>query len=286
MLDYLLRLNVNFNEFKTQKIITQSELIGFHCFGIEKSGETFSGGTSADLTTAKRIAVAESFERSFLKVISSDNDLRIKFNFDYHPTSSGFAAGFDREQTSFRSICEAIECWAWSKWIDENFKLTEKNAPKELTKLSLHFLKDFDSFKWYEKDFRILINEEFLELKFIVFLGMKDNGIYPGSRVSTKYDNLYEHPIIEAYRNYKNALIFQQSQFKLSDIIQERVIHFSQNKHNALEQIKMSSRMDWPSPQIKLLENFKTEHPNIYLYRCLLEDFIGWHEGDVTRFVY
>lgn len=285
-LDYLLQINPHFRKFKTQEICDHQDIIGYHCFGIDDSNFTFSGGTSSDHETSKRIAIAEAFERSFLTCIARDPLQRKQFLIDKHPSSSGFAAGFSKDSTSFRALCEGLECWAWSKWIDENYVLPRISQPHHLTRLTHHLLKFFNDTQWYSKSFNVIANDRYFNLHFVVFLGFTDDGIFSGSRVSTINDEIWEHPVIEAYRNLKNFLLYQKSNFELKDIIQQRSIFFAQNKDLALDQINKTHLIQWPQPEICLLRNYQTELPEIFLTRCLMKDFTSWHLGDVTRFVY
>ena len=158
---------------------------------------------------------------------------------------------------------------------------------KPLSSLANYLSKPFNETYWFEKNFKIQTNDfKELKLKFVVFLGCTNTGIFPGSRVSTEEDDLFEHPIIEAHRNYLNFQLHLNSPINLTDIIQKRTVFYGSNKDLALRQVINATNDNWPLPKIKLLKEFKTDHPNLFLYRCLFEDFIGWHEGDVTRFVY
>ena len=285
-LDFLKKINSHFEGIKMQEILNESLVTGYHCLVQDSSLQTFSGGTSSNKETAKRIAIAEAFERSFLDLIYSNPILKNEYLLNEFPTSTGFAAGFHREQTRFRSLCEGLESWAWSKWIDNRYHIEKLEHPKNISSLAEGLLKNFKTFYWYKRKFEINVKDKILQLDFVVFLGCTDNGIFPGSRVSTQEDDLYEHPIIEAFRNLKNSELFQETNKKPSDIIQERVIFFSKNNNLALDQILRADKINWPQPEIRLLSEYDTGHPEIFLYRCLMKDFKGWHEGDVTRFVY
>src|SRR5690606_24110979 len=255
-------------------------------FAQDKTSFTFSGGTSSNLEAAKRIAVAEAFERSLLSEIAKDSNSRKDFLIEENPSSSGFAAGFKQENTEFRALCEGLECWAWSKWIDDGYKVLRVNKPEKLTKLTKYLLSPFKENLWFSKSFQIMFKNNILNLNFVVFLGCSENGIFSGSRVSTSMDELWEHPVIEAYRNYKNFLLYSQAKFPLTDIIQKRVIYFAKNKQCAIDQINRASREDWPQPEILLLKDYRTNHPEVFLTRCLMKNFLSWNLGDVSRFVY
>jgi len=288
LLEHLQAINPNFLKFVIQDIQDANALsIGVRCFGIEKDGTTFSGGTASTSEIAKRIAIAEAFERSLIDVVAKDEKLSKKFNMAYFPSSSGFASGFDRASTRFRAICEGLERWVWSKWIDEQYRLSPH--PKNeviLNPLAAHLSSSFDEVFWYSKNFLLPITlEENLPLTIIIFLGCKDNGIYPGSRVSRSTDDLYTHPIIEAQRNYSNTQLNKVA-LPDDDIIKKRTFYFANNKKQAFEQILKANIDSWPEPKLRLLEELDTNITEVFLYRCLLENFMGWHLGPVNRFVY
>lgn len=233
------------------------------------------------------MAVAEAFERSFFYKIICDEKLKMELDLVNYPSTSGFAAGFDETSTRFRAICEGVERWAWSKWIDEHFKIEEDIGKKLNSKLTAHLLNDFTDCKWFRKDFFVEVSPaEKIKLSLVIFLGLTNDGIFPGSRVSTKIDNLYEHPVIEAHRNLINSKLRDQNTRGTGDIIEQRVFYFAKNKKLALEQIAMASKQNWPELQLSLLKNIQTNIPEIFLYRCLFKNFIGWHEGARERFVY
>lgn len=292
LLEHLQNLNPEFSKFLIQEIKnSEGVTVGDRCHALDKNGTTFAGGTGATNDLAKRIAIAEVFERSFVRKIANDVELSKKFNMMKFPSSSGFAAGFENNSTKFRSICEGLERWIWSKWIDDNFYIEELLKERVLlSPLAKHLSSCFDEVFWYSKSF--LISDHFtypMALKIVIFLGCKDDGIYAGSRVSTENDDLFSHPIIEAQRNYQNFSLHQKglsTQYDQDYIIKKRALYFGSHKGEALEQVARSFKRDWPTPKFSLLEEYNTEISNLFLYRCLFEDFMGWHLGPVDRFVY
>lgn len=289
LLDLLKKINPNFLEFITQDIVDDGKnLLGVKCFGVDKDANVFAGGTGTTKDLAIRIAIAEAFERSLFLNLCKDTKLCEEFDIANFPTSSGFAVGFDEKSTRFRAICEGLERWVWSKWIDEHFIIPEE-APNEsvLSPLTQHLLKSFDKTYWYKKEFSLNVSpNEKLKLSIVIFLGCAQGGIFPGSRVSTKADDLYQHPVIEAHRNLSNALLDKTQTFICRDIIQERTMFFAKNKEMALSQIACANQTDWPAPEIGLLRKLDTKSSQVFMYRCLLRNFVGWHLGPVERFVY
>jgi len=287
LFNYLQRINLNIHNLSISEIKSVETVHGYQCNVNNKDGSVLAGGTSKDKNIAIRIAIAEAFERLLALSIHRNEVLRDEFLLQHFPSSSGFAAGFDNNKTKFRAICEGLERWVWSKWIDEGFKLERFIPKKSFSNLANFLIQSFNETYWFEKKFDIKIEEsKAIELKIVIFLGCTEEGVFPGSRVSTEADDLFEHSIIEAHRNFTNYHLHLESPLTLQDIIQERVIFYGSNKKLAFEQIDRATNIDWPEAKIRILKSLTTDHPNLFLYRCLFEDFIGWHEGDVTRFVY
>lgn len=288
LVEKLKKINPNILEFIHQDIVDSSgHIIGSRCYGMNDKHEAFSGGTASSRDTALRIAVAEAFERSLFYKIAAKENLKQEFDVINFPSTSGFAAGFDDNFTRFRAICEGVERWAWSKWIDGRCKIAEVKSDKKLSKLTMHLLSDFKECMWFKKDFEVTVSvKEKINLSLVIFLGITENGVFPGSRVSTEQDELYEHPVIEAHRNLINFKLHQNNPKECRDIIEKRTMFFGDNKKIALAQINNAVLDNWPRLELHLLKRFETNIPEVSLYRCLFKDFIGWHEGDIERFVY
>ena len=284
----LLKTEFELNNVKQQPILDSNySIVGYHSYAQNINDETLSGGTHTDRAISLRICVAELLERYFFKKIC-DLENANTFLIDEFPSTSGFAAGFDNESTKFRAICEGLERWAWSQWIDGHYILPKMEAIENTNMLSRTLLKDFDSFELYSRRFCVSINNKKANFEFLVFLGFKNNGIFAGSRVSSSKDNLIEHAIIEAHRNLKNAEFYKNNPDKIdmNSPIVARLIYFSNNKITALNQINQSTIANWPQPKVALLKDFSTNLESVYLWRCLFSNYIGWHLGDETRFVY
>jgi len=270
----------------------RGEVFGYNATLVTPSGMAISGGTSQTWETALRICVAEAIERAiFIKISKDKNDLFFDLQMDKHPTTCGFAAGFDRESTKFRAICEAVERWAWSQWIDYSMELDQiilDQTGDNITSFGQHLISQFDSFKIFSKTFNetSMLGLSF-PLKITVFLGFKNGGIFPGSRVSSMNDS-WEHAIIEAYRNLLNAEIFIKSPFTLApnNFVGKRNLYFSTHASVANDQIIKSKNLPWPEMELELLEECPPEIPNVFIWRCVLKKFIPWIEGPVDRFVY
>jgi hypothetical protein len=282
----LTKLNPEIKSLDQQPIIdSNGETVGWNCYFMNQSQYAVAGGTSSNLETAKRIAVAEAFERALFQNTFKDPATVKLLRLDESPSTSGFAAGFDENATAFRSKCEAIERWAWSKWIDYHYFMPQIKYSRKLTKLTEHLLSHFDFILFFQKD--LSIQERFSDsLSFSVLLGFKNHGVFAGSRVTGKQDEIWEHPAIEAYRNLKNFEISDRNIFDQNNMIAQRAIYFGSKADEALSQVEKANIMSWEVPEINLHQKVETHIPSVYLYRSMCKNFLHWHLGDKTRFVY
>lgn len=289
LLDKLVVINpavigINLQEIRSD----QDEVLGWNAVVDTITKSAFSGGTSPDKDTAIRIALAECFERSlFLNIYNNEGPDFYELLLDKHPSSSGFACGFQKSTTRFRSICEGIERWAWSQWIDHRYLMQRESRIESQSKLAEFLISKFEKYSLFSKE----IFFEGSRYKFVVFLGESDHGIFAGSRVSTFKDvDIWEHAIIEAYRNFENFKLLNLNKatesFENLDIIAKRARYFGSHSAEAWAQIEAGERELWPVPVADVSRYVETQMPDIYLHRCLMKDYIGWHEGGLNRFVY
>lgn len=285
----LLKTKYNLANIIEQPIVdNRNNIVGYHCYAQNKSGATISGGTFSNKEAALRIAVAELVERYFFQELCK-TEFSKQYYIEEYLSTCGFAAGFDNNSTRFRAICEGVERWAWSQWIDYKLNLPIDVSEKKYTILAQALITDFDQIFSYSKVFQVKISEtEFLELKFAVFLGCKEGGIFAGSRVSTAGDELWEHAAVEASRNYKNSIFYAKHPEKIdykSNFV-TRLLYFSKNKNEALRQIDDAVKTDWPKPELLVLKQLNTGFASVFVWRCLFKDYVGWHLGDEKKFVY
>lgn len=234
--------------------------------------------------------MAECLERLALVDIKKTPALQELFLLKGHPGSSGFAAGFEKTPTQFRSICEAIERWAWSMWIDSKFFISECAIDyNKLSSVDKFLTSVFDDFKSYEIDIPISMKEiPYDYLTFKIFIGIKGDGVYPGSRISSKIESNWSHPITEAWRHFQitNNLAYSIDE---SSIISQRAKYYSKNKDLALAQIPLNHQTisNWKSPSLILHQEYLNDsHKDYYVYRSICGDYTGWDLGGVDRFVY
>lgn len=266
-------------------IVLDEKNVGWHV-NIKSKYGYIGSGVGLELNVARRIAVAESVERiTFLKLTEIQKK---KILFDDYPTTCGFAAGFEADGAKFRSISEAIERWGWSKWIDDGFHIPELKVINLniLTPIAKFFLKQFDSYRLYEihlntKDLQFLNFPD--KVKFCIFLGFKNDGVFPGSRVCSVHEDGWTHSVTEAWRHFVifNSNIDCDAVFPI-----KRICYFGKNSEKAVNIIQNSNNTQWPEMKLLLHECIDSKIKNTYIFRTLLFDYIGWDKGDEKRFVY
>lgn len=288
MKDYIKKICPNFDHLVESEIKSISnKTIGWYSSAILDNSMPLGGGVAASRSKARRIALAELAERSLFKIIHS-GELRSTFLTDKFPSTSGFAFGFENNKTMLRAIAEASERWIWSKWIDDGYEIKEYNVQSnDLSELSKYFLKDFDSVKFYYKNFEIKFNNKKILLKIGITIGLKDGGAFPGSRVASACEDVWEHGLLEAHRHYK---IFKNKSKSDSyfgkDIIYKRINFFGTHAQEAINQITFKKKKRWPIPQLRLLTPYNIENNSFFLWRAICHDFIPWSDGDEKRFIY
>ncbi len=203
MIDYIQKLCPDFDSVYESILKNKyDEDIGWLSTIKLKSGEPIGGGCSHSRDTARRIAVAETLERvMFEKIFNSE--LKNDFLINEFPSTSGFACGFDESKTLLRAICEAAERWVWSKWIDEHCLIERSRVnSNKMPKIAQHFYDQFDEVHFFYRKF--LIEHEkvgILPLQIGITIGIKDGGVFPGSRVGSLKDDLWTHALLESWRH-------------------------------------------------------------------------------------
>ncbi len=253
----------------------------------DKNLKPLGSGCSTSKNIARRIAIAEVLERAlFNKLYSSD--LKSDFLLGEYPTTCGFALGFENKPTLIRSMCESFERWAWSKWIDEKLSIPEVRPEQcQFTKLTRYFIRQFDNILLFHKNIKteLDIDTGLKDLHIGIFLGLKKNGIFPGSRVSFTTDDVWEHGAIEAFRHYNLfKLVFHDA--NPQNVIEQRVKYYSENAEEAIKQIPRTVDINWPTARLRLKKRYNSNIDHCYLWRSLCHDYLGWEKGDVSRFIY
>ncbi len=263
-------------------------VVGWHSYVFGGDAVSFAGGTHRNREVARRIALAEALERISLRPLIADKVNQ--YGFDLYPSSSGCAGGFSREKTKFRATCEGLERWAWSQWIDKGYRIepTVVRPPEQFGPLALHLAESFDEVFLFSKKFAAVeLDGEALDLEFKAVLGVKGQGIFPGSRVTSHDDDGWTHGLIEAHRHLDLFNRLKDTKMPDSDWYINRVRYFGNNAEGALRTVAGANNLDWPVPgKIIDLELPTVVPKKFYLHRCLFGDFKAWNRGDNTRFVY
>ena len=290
LLESLAHLGVKISRVVEQPVCDNKGLIvAWNYFIQDANGLSVSGGTHEDKSIAKRIAVAEALERSLAKKVFSNDSSRTDFLMDDFPTSCGFACGFENTPTKMRAIREAVERWAWSMWIDRHYFLDSVSVEKfPKSSLSNFICSQFQNVRlFYCDSIPIAISETPTNFSFLVALLETEDGVFAGCRAGTNHQDILSHALVEAYRNYQNYILFKSDSNKTTNsIVAKRSIYFASRKNEALEQIHRAILKPWPEGKIQLLKEYPTGISDIYLWRCILKDYVGWHLGDENRFVY
>lgn len=283
LLNLILQNYTDFKEILTSPILDSSKnIVGWNCTAYSIEQNAISGGTDIDKDIALRICIAEALERTFFRTIAK-SELRNSFMIDDFPSTCGFACGFDNDKTKLRAVCEGLERWAWSKWIDDGFYIEQIQVKNHITSITKELASRFEENYYFTKSFNLNNNV----YTFGVFLGFKKNGVFAGSRVCLQSDDPWQHSVIEASRNLKNFEYAQSNnQFESTQIVRKRALYFGQNRQDAILKIKSCQKKGWPEPKIMMLQQFNTGQTDVYLWRCLMYDWIAWHLGDEKRFVY
>ena len=276
-----------------EKALTAADdlLIGWQCNALSETGLILGSGTASDREEAKRVAIAEFIERVLFQKIAKNENSRAKFWIDEDSSTSGFAAGFQRETTRFRAFSEALERWAWSKWIDESNFIPEVSRP-ELSDLATGLLSFFDAVQFWQIPLPVESGWGGEEILFSVVLGFKNSGVFPGSRVTSRQDDTWTHGAVEAWRNLNNYQILKAKGDlgpKAPDPNQwivDRMLHFGDHSEEALRQIPKQPRGTWPIAKMRGVVEFATGHPSVFLWRAMCLDYRPWQQGAVGRFVY
>lgn len=99
--------------------------VGWLSTAFTENGVPLGGGCAQSRTSARKIALAETLERAAFHKLKVSSEAESQFRLLSFASTCGFAAGFEPQQTRFRSVCEAVERWARAKWIDEGGKVSQ-----------------------------------------------------------------------------------------------------------------------------------------------------------------
>jgi len=282
----IIRIEPTFRTIEEAQIHNGREFIGWHSTCFDGNQKPLGSGCGTTRIAARRIGVAETLERAvFKKTLNSTRKHQLLL--DSYPSTCGFAAGFDSSSVRFRSLCEAVERWALEKWIDEDcpFKKMERSSLK-LSPLAQFFSDLFSEVTYFSERFAIPYGGQLLELTGAVVVATTEQGAFLGSRVTTRADDLWTHPLTEAWRH---KLIFEKVRgtpfSELSDV-RQKIKFFGLNKEAVLLQVMNSKTSVWSMPRLRLAEEIETDLPGVYVWRHMFDGFRGWDKGPIERFLY
>lgn len=280
MLELLRQALPDFRDISVSEIRDGGKIVGWESICYLKSGIPFSGGTSEDKMKSLRIAISEAFERALVTRIRSDQSSSREFLCSSFCDTSGFAAGFDRGSVKYRSLCEALERWARSVWIDKQLVLPRCDDVK-LTPLAKHQSSFFSKVHFFKKKvFTINGND----LYYYLTLGKRERGIFAGSRVGIESHDNWTHSLVEAARNYSNSINFRVKSHSI-EWLPRKLRYFSLHGDQTLNELLEHSNLEWPSPELLLQKEFVTNSP-VILWRTLMKGYRPSSYLPIKRFVF
>lgn len=269
--------------FGNFRIECHNHLNGWIANFFDESGAIWGTGIRSIQAEAINVCISEAVERRTFENVSINQ----KYLTNEMPSTCGFAAGVNEQKTHLRSWLEAFERWCFSKWIDEKYSIDRFISP-QLTPLAQTLQNDFDEVLRFKIDFIATEHEIPFDLQLGITIGVKDEGVFVGSRVAHLDDDIWEHGLAEAWVNLLN--VKTQTRYlnqEPLDIIDQRVLFFSKNAHEAFSQIPVTgSRNNWPSSKLRLKVKINEVPAPFFVFRTVFADFTSWEKGPVNRFVY
>lgn len=239
-------------------------------------------GFAQDVHLAKAKAFSEMVERYMVSELASDPKAAHSWRLDFDPSCSGFAVGFNKDRTLWRSICEATERFVVSKWIDEDLPLSRlRTTPHQ--HIALGF-KPTGIEEWYGfyVELPVQLGDRVVILNSAVMSATTKRGIFCGYATRLDLDEAIEHAIVEAMRN----LSIFRNQAARDFFPFDRIWYFGENKEFGLRKILKNSTFEksrWPTPLIKFSRADRFE--DIWLARTIFDGWTPWQLGPIDRFI-
>jgi len=257
--------------------------IGYEAVVFDLKGFVLGGGMSSEREAAIKIAASEALERSLVRDLSGSPD-KADFGFPEYATGCGFAYGFTRDGAQTRAICEAVERWVWTEWI-ENQKVLEEVAESPKSPFVKYLRQPFDKIRFFKKSVKLQdVPSEFSKIEVRIVLGYKDGGIFPGSEAWIVEGHPFSHASGEAFRHLRAAQSLSKREEATMDLPERRLLYFSENARVADAMISSCKEEAWLPAKLKILAEAPTNSANSYLFRAICEDHKSWHLGGVKRF--
>jgi ribosomal protein S12 methylthiotransferase accessory factor YcaO len=259
-------------------------VVGWHSNVLVRDGRIQGSGTHQDRAISRTVAISEAIERRVVEKLRSSGNAE-QLLLDEYPTTCGFAVGFNRDATRGRALCEAIERWIRSKWIDYHFGIPEINESEfsaKMSPLGIHLRQAFTKMRFFQTTNTMVIDGQNVTFFSAIVVGFEKNGAFVGSRTSLSPDNLWTHAIVEAWRH----LIIHERSPERDRPDLKSIFHFGEHQGEALKQIEAANQSPIPAPTLRILREIDTQAEGLFCFRALCRDFRGWHGDDYWRFVY
>lgn len=262
--------------------------IYWHCTILNNKSIPIGSGFSNDRNLSRKIAVAEYLEDTqYQSICNSTEQEKENWGLNKISTGCGFAAGFEVKMTQLRSVAEAVEKWALSKWIDEGYVLKVNESASILSESAYatkYFSDFFDKTSFFEKELIVPFENKLLTIYLGVAVSELNNGIFIGSSAGYQKKHIWQHSLLECFRNYQvSSQPIKVSEFYFPE---NKIRFFAQNRNIAIEQIQKANKLDWPMPKIILHRVQGFESDQYFLARTIIDGWKSWDEGPIERFLY
>lgn len=267
-------------------LIQELEQPYWHTTILDHNQLPLAGGFGPSQNISRKIAYSEYLERMTVRDIKKSPQQVIQsWGLDLIPSACGFAAGFNQRNVILRSIGEALERWAMSKWIDDHYWLEPKKDSDVLKRLgatSRWFCNQFDSVHFYQEKMLVPFGPQICSFFVSITVGIKDNGVYLGSNSSLEERSIWDHALLESFRH----LSIVKNGKETNTFPDNKVRFFSKNKGIALYQIEQAHIREWPLPIISIHKHEYFPEKDFHLARTIISGWEPRHKGPITRFLY
>lgn len=280
--ELLSELNLSVCEYHISEIKDKSDnILGYHSTVMDSLETPIAGGFATSLNEANKIALAEFIERKTVKRFAAESKSKKEWHLDKLQTGCGFAVGFDKRNTLLRSICEGVERYVLSQWIDNKKPLRKVNPP--LSQIGNYFYAQFESVDFYHVEVPFVSERSAFSVHIGATVGLSEKGAFLGSNAQVGPCDLWTHALLESFRHF---LLSVNTETK--DIFPYNRVHFfSKNKEIALKSIPRGpiKKLAAPSISFSKIEQLQ-EDPSVFIARTIFHGWRRWSEGNEDRFLY
>ena len=271
-------LDNHFNDYKINAYPYKES--GYIANFLDSNGKIIGSSLRRNQSEAISVAISEAIERKIVREVFETN----KYLLSLFPSSCGFSCGKDSLKTSIRSRLEGFERWCFSQWIDRGCYIDQIHSVK-LDQFENDLANEFDEIVFYKKDFTVEDADLPFDSTFAVAVCKFRNGCFLGSRAWPQSEEDWGHCLAEAWI----CKLFFENNSTLStseSIIDRRIIHFASRLNEAIQQIPTKSCNDWPKARTLFHSEIEECQNPFFMFRTIYDNFVGWHLGDTSRFVY